>query len=327
MSYNWQLSNSLPPIHISSQEVVVYKSTSLNQPLDRVIEPQGTVYKFWDDNFTVYATSGDAIYFKLVSWTCPSLNVLDAIQFLHTHRDDILRISNFQPSPSEIRVNWTNYFVTPPRPSCRNRTENRHRTYIVPVPFVSFKKSAICMADKDLKLTRVAILRCLRKLNRNPSRQPIKAVEAWRGYEQALIRYGIQIALECKQRGFVDKSLEKLQNLLTTESWEKPKWVYWNKCRESYQSYLRLQDYRRYIWRLLNWFWRIDRYIRRNYCSIHHLLREEWGYKPYNLTFSALRSIEHRVRELVAARQETLSPYVSFYLWPVALYDTICYPS
>lgn len=347
MSYNWQAvrCNPLSLSYMHAHEISVQDNRRLSSfnLVDSIHNldflSHAIVYKVWgNEDSDIYASSDDVTYYALISWTDETLDIVAAVQFLHS-------ILVSLQAPPESRVGWVPYFQTPRGPSMelnsrvpdagalaslpsRRSTENRHRTYIVPMPFVSFKESAACLADKDLKLTRVAILRCLRKLiSRKPARRPIKAVEAWRGYTQALVRYGIQVALECKRRGFTDKSLEKLQSLLTTEQGEKPNWIYWKKCRESYQSYLKLQDYRRYVWGLLNWFWKIDRYIQRHHHSIHHLLQDEWGYNPYNLMFSDLRNLEHRVRELAAARQEFLSPCSSFYLWNIELSDTICYPN
>ncbi len=137
-----------------------------------------------------------------------------------------------------------------PRASRQDRPR-RHHNYLTWMPYSSYRKCASCFADRDLKQMRVNILRVLRYLERNSNRTRNKAAELWRGFEQSLIRYGIAIALECRQRGFSDKSLFTLRAKYRHGCSQKPDWVYWSDLQESHRAYLLLRDERRFAVKLL----------------------------------------------------------------------------
>jgi hypothetical protein len=70
-------------------------------------------------------------------------------------------------------------------------------------------------------------------------------VELWRGHEQSLIRYGIAIAAECRNRGFSDTSLEKLKEKYVEGDAPQPDWTSWPELQNSHRAFLLLQDERR----------------------------------------------------------------------------------
>ncbi|MFA5344717.1 MAG: pyrimidine dimer DNA glycosylase/endonuclease V [Candidatus Omnitrophota bacterium] len=136
------------------------------------------------------------------------------------------------------------------RETQRQRTR-RNRNYLTWMPYSSYRKCAACFEDSDLKHMRVNILRTLRYLERNSRPTRHKAVELWRGFEQSLIRYGIAIALECRQRGFSDTSLVTLRSKYRHGYSQKPDWVYWTDLQESHRAYLLLRNERRFAVKLL----------------------------------------------------------------------------
>jgi hypothetical protein len=133
----------------------------------------------------------------------------------------------------------------------RPRTR-RHRHYLTWMPYSSYRKCATCFMDDDLKVMRGIVLRVLKYLDRGPTRHTNRAAELWRGHTQSLIRYGIAIALECRQRGFRDTSLAILRAKYQHGHSEKPQWVYWPALHESHQAYLLLRDERRFAVSILN---------------------------------------------------------------------------
>ena len=79
------------------------------------------------------------------------------------------------------------------------------------LPYPSFPRSAHVLDNKRLGKQRSEVLIILRALN-DPSYgwQNHPAVRMWRGYDQALVEYGVIICMEWRQRGFKDQTAEKI---------------------------------------------------------------------------------------------------------------------
>src|SRR5574340_701136 len=133
-----------------------------------------------------------------------------------------------------------------PRPIIRG---NKLRHYLTLIPYSSFRKTAACLHDEDLKLMRVCALRVFYYLDKYPripnSRTTKKACELWRGFENALCQYGIAIARELRTRGFEDTSLEVFKSKATRGPCIKPEWVYWTSLQESHRSVLIVRDFKK----------------------------------------------------------------------------------
>jgi len=126
-----------------------------------------------------------------------------------------------------------------------------HRNYLTLMPHSSYKETAACLADSDLKLMRVVVLRVLRALE-GGSAYNNAAVQLWVNHKQSLVRYGIAIAIELRSRGFKDTSLEKLRDHYEPGDHVKPHWVAWERLRDSHRAYLTLRDERRIATQRIN---------------------------------------------------------------------------
>lgn len=165
-----------------------------------------------------------------------------------------------------------------------HRNRRRH-SYLTWMPYSSYRKCAACFSDIDLKQMRVHILRVLQYLGRDDRNHRQKAAELWRGFEQSLIRYGIAIALECKQRGFSDTSVLKLRLKYRSGNSKKPDWVFWSDLQQSHRAYLLLRDERRFAVKV---FRRVQRspgewYSHRDFCRDSGTrIRREWSMDDIN---------------------------------------------
>jgi hypothetical protein len=77
---------------------------------------------------------------------------------------------------------------------------------------------------------RVEVLQLLKALHEGGAWVNHPACKMWRGYEQALVVYGISVCLIWKERGYKDTCLNKIKKYLTKEnaeltSWVKPPWI------------------------------------------------------------------------------------------------------
>jgi hypothetical protein len=78
-------------------------------------------------------------------------------------------------------------------------------------PSISFQQSAEWLDNKRLGKQRVECLQILRALtDPNYGWQHHPTVKMWKGYEKALILYGLEICDEWKSRGYKDSCLEKI---------------------------------------------------------------------------------------------------------------------
>jgi hypothetical protein len=130
-------------------------------------------------------------------------------------------------------------------------TRRQKPKYLVWMPFSSYRACAQCFTDCDLKHTRNRILRTLKYFESSPNYRP-RPVEMWRGHIQSLVRYGIAVAIECKNRGISDSSLQVLRELYTPGVFPKPDWVYSPIIQESHQQYLLLREERRLAMKILH---------------------------------------------------------------------------
>lgn len=79
------------------------------------------------------------------------------------------------------------------------------------LPYASFARSARVLDDARLGKQRVEVLQILNTLH--GVRQGWRnhpAVRMWRGHEEALIEYGLEISREWRRRGHADTCLEKI---------------------------------------------------------------------------------------------------------------------
>lgn len=79
------------------------------------------------------------------------------------------------------------------------------------LPYQNFADSAAVIDRMRLGKQRPEVYQILRALD-DPyyGWQNHPAVKMWRGYEQALVRYGVAICTEWIGRGYVDQTLEKI---------------------------------------------------------------------------------------------------------------------
>jgi len=121
------------------------------------------------------------------------------------------------------------------------------------LPYSDFKESAKSLDMKRLGKQRVEVLQLLNSLNK-PDYKGWKnhpAREMWRGYEQALVSYGLTICLEWKARGYKDTCYEKISNFAdTTKPLSYPKWIGDNELHLSHKSNLirKQPDHYKALW-------------------------------------------------------------------------------
>lgn len=112
------------------------------------------------------------------------------------------------------------------------------------LPYASFRESAAVLDNRRLGKQRVETLQILHALaDQQYGWQHHPAVQMWRGHEHHLIRYGLTIVHEWRQRGFNDTCMAKiarfwLQYPTPTRS---PRWITADLCR-SHQSNLVRKD-------------------------------------------------------------------------------------
>lgn len=115
------------------------------------------------------------------------------------------------------------------------------RKYDIYLPSHSFEDSAMYLDRLELKMAQVGVLRTLKYLSRSrPSSRSARVpeAEAWRGYEQALIRYGLEVAKAYVRYRGSDTTLNILKQRVVRGEWLKPTWVYEDQTRTVHQTYL-----------------------------------------------------------------------------------------
>ena len=95
------------------------------------------------------------------------------------------------------------------------------------LPYRSFKKSARVLDRKRLGKQRVEVKQIYLALISSSSWSHHPAVLMWKGYEKALLQYGIEICLEWRKRGYQDSLLDEFYRKFSTirESLEFPPWL------------------------------------------------------------------------------------------------------
>jgi hypothetical protein len=121
------------------------------------------------------------------------------------------------------------------------------------LPYPDFADSASCLDDVRLGKQRVEayqIVRTLDGVTRGWRHHP--AVKMWRGYEGALVDYGLAVCREWTRRGRVDTVYDKLLVHARTAPVEPPPWLGDELLHASHRSNLLRKDpdwYGRFGWR------------------------------------------------------------------------------
>lgn len=107
------------------------------------------------------------------------------------------------------------------------------------LPYSSFSHSAYVLDTQRLGKQRVETLQILNALLKDGGWQNHPAVNMWRGYEGALIRYGVAICLEWRSRGHQDTCLMKISMNFPTEYGPRnPPWLGSRRLHQSHRSNL-----------------------------------------------------------------------------------------
>src|SRR5690349_8936800 len=116
------------------------------------------------------------------------------------------------------------------------------------LPYPDFRECALCLDKKRLGKQRIEAYDILKQnvYNYNPPKIPI--YKMWKGYDEALICYGIQICQVWRDYGYADTFLEKFHSLskadkiLTQEDLKKlnllPSWLGNNDLHASHRATL-----------------------------------------------------------------------------------------
>lgn len=112
------------------------------------------------------------------------------------------------------------------------------------LPYANFGESAKCLDMKRLGKQRVEVLQLLNSFYKPDYKgwknHPCR--EMWRGYEQALVVYGLAICYEWKSRGYKDTCYEKINAFTKSGDLTVPPWVGREDIHLSHKSRL-IQKY------------------------------------------------------------------------------------
>ena len=117
------------------------------------------------------------------------------------------------------------------------------------LPYRSFEKSAQCLDVKRLGKQRVEVLQILNTLaGKSGAWQNHPAVLMWKGYESALIDYGVAVCNEWLDRGYKDTCLTKIEAYRKQfkRNTALPPWLGKRKFHQSHQSNLLRKDFVHY---------------------------------------------------------------------------------
>ena len=109
------------------------------------------------------------------------------------------------------------------------------------LPYADFRQSAQVLDMRRLGKQRVECLQILQTLlGYSQGWQNHPAVKMWRGYEQALLQYGLAICSEWIKRGYKDTCKEKMLNLFSEveSNPSMPPWLGDKNFHESHRSNL-----------------------------------------------------------------------------------------
>ena len=107
------------------------------------------------------------------------------------------------------------------------------------LPCPSFKASAITLDRQRLGKQRVETLQILRALD-DPyyGWQNHPATQMWRGYQEALVRYGVAICTEWISRGYKDNCMDQIVMFSEHHKCEMPWWFGYEDFHRSHRSNL-----------------------------------------------------------------------------------------
>lgn len=122
------------------------------------------------------------------------------------------------------------------------------------LPYKDFAETAYCLDSKRLGKQRVETLQIIRALTgKSKGWVNHPAVKMWRGYEYALMMYGLAICAEWGLRGYKDTCADKMLAIvpLYTETiyemgYEYPDWLGDERLHASHRSNLLRKDTRYY---------------------------------------------------------------------------------
>jgi hypothetical protein len=118
------------------------------------------------------------------------------------------------------------------------------------LPYDNYEKTAQCLDYRRLGKQRVEAWQILQTLlGKSHGWKNHPAVKMWRGYEKALILYGMQMCMEWKKRGYVDnmeKRFRKEWFKLESKKTKVPLWFGDRAFHLSHKSNLLRKDRRYY---------------------------------------------------------------------------------
>jgi len=113
------------------------------------------------------------------------------------------------------------------------------------LPYSSFAGTARCLDGKRLRTQRTEGLRLLRVLVGAEPDEGWPATRMWRGHEALLSAYCFAIGMECRTRGYSDKSADEAVMLISPEEFARtvlnpttPRWLGDEALHRSHRSYL-----------------------------------------------------------------------------------------
>lgn len=123
------------------------------------------------------------------------------------------------------------------------------------LPYQDFKLSAECLDNKRLGKQRVEVWQiylALTQENYGWKNHPI--VKMWKGYENSLIEYGLNICKEWIKRGFKDNMAEKFLTIKTDFVNKITKYPLWLGKKEIHSSHRAALLFKNYEWyKQFNW--------------------------------------------------------------------------
>lgn len=125
------------------------------------------------------------------------------------------------------------------------------------LPYKSFIDSAKCLDYRRLGKQRVEAWQIYQAItNSNYGWQHHPIVNMWRGYEQALLRYGMAICWEWKKRGYIDNMEDRfIKAYKINKDNGNPKWIGNKEFHSSHRSNLLRKDkeyYGKFNWKELD---------------------------------------------------------------------------
>ena len=115
------------------------------------------------------------------------------------------------------------------------------------LPYSDFVQSAACLDRQRLGKQRVEVLQLLKALNGESSgwtNHP--ATRMWRGYQEALVCYGLAVCSEWISRGYNDTCYEKINSYSEDAEVVMPPWMGDSDFHLSHQSNLIRKDAEHY---------------------------------------------------------------------------------